>query len=120
MIPHQQAAFVRQQARQPGAFCRGVRHPAVQRIDGDPVKIAGRVLVDGQDLRRRQTGEAGGVHRVQMQHHPHVREPLMDLPVNSPRGGIDVRARGATFIIGVQHQQIAGADARKVFPLRVE
>ena len=120
MVAHQQAAFIRQQPRQPRAFGGGVRHAAVQRVDGDAVKIASSVLVNRQDLRRCQTGEAGGVDRVQMKHHSHVRQALVDLPVDRPRRGINVRTRRTAFIVGIQQQQVAGANAREVFPLRIQ
>jgi hypothetical protein len=57
---------------------------------------------------------------MQVQHHPHLRQTLVDLSVNRPRRGVDIRSPGTGFIIGVQQQQIAGADARKVFPLRIQ
>ena len=71
-------------------------------------------------MRRLKASDAGGIHRMQVQHHPHLRQALVDLPVNRPRRGVDVRSPGAGFIIGVQQQQVAGADTRKVFPFRIQ
>ncbi len=67
-----------------------------------------------------QAGDAGGVNRVEMQHHARLRQPLMDLTVNRPGSGVHVVALRAGGVIGVEQQQIAGADAGKVLPLRVK
>ncbi|VDR26791.1 Uncharacterised protein [Raoultella terrigena] len=48
VVAHQQAAFIRQQPRQPRPLGDGIRHPAVQRIDRHALKVARGVWSTGR------------------------------------------------------------------------
>ena len=117
MIAQDDPPLVAKRANQALALLVVVRDALIAQIDGDPVVIARRVLLDRLDVGIGQGGDRGRVRRMDMEDAARLRDGGVDVTVNAPRGRIGrVRAIHRVLVVGVEQQQLARLDPREMPP----